>query len=55
MKEGLIEQDSIRELGQVIADPALGRTSESQITVADLTGVAVQDIQIAKMVERARR
>ena len=29
-------------------------TSERQITVADLTGVAVQDIQIAKMVDRAR-
>jgi len=39
----------------VIKDSAIGRTSEDQITVADLTGVAVQDIQIAKMVDRARR
>lgn len=36
------------ELGEVIRDPALARTSEEQITVADQTGVAVQDIQIAK-------
>ena len=52
---GLIEEGSILELGQVIKTPAIGRTSEDQITVADLTGVAVQDIQIAKMVDRARR
>ena len=31
-------------------DPGLGRASDSQITVADLTGVAVQDIQISKLV-----
>jgi ornithine cyclodeaminase len=54
IQEGLIEEDSVLELGQVIKDPALGRTSEDQITVADLTGVAVQDIQIAKMVDGAR-
>ena len=52
---GLIEEGSILELGQVIKNPAIGRTSEDQITVADLTGVAVQDIQIAKMVGHARR
>ena len=50
---GLIEEGSILELGQVIKNPAIGRTSEDQITVVDLTGVAVQDIQIAKMVDRA--
>jgi ornithine cyclodeaminase len=52
---GLIDEASILELGQVIKDPAIGRTSEDQITVADLTGVAVQDIQIAKMVDRNSR
>jgi ornithine cyclodeaminase len=35
------------ELGNLIQDPTLGRTNEQQITVADLTGVAVQDIMIA--------
>ncbi len=53
VRDGLIEEESILELGQVIKDPAIGRTSENQITVVDLTGVAVQDIQIAKMVDRA--
>jgi len=51
--DGLIEEGAILELGQVIKNPALGRTSDRQITVADLTGVAIQDIQIAKMVDRA--
>jgi len=52
---GHIEKDSILELGDVIKTPALGRTGEDQITVADLTGVAIQDIQIAKMVDRVLR
>ena len=50
VKDGRIEKDSILELGNVIKNPELGRASEDQITVADLTGVAIQDIQIAKMV-----
>jgi ornithine cyclodeaminase len=52
---GQIEASSILELGHVIKNPASGRTSEDQITVVDLTGVAIQDIQIAKMVDRALR
>ena len=55
VRGGQIEEDSIVELGQVIKNPAIGRTKEYQITVADLTGVAIQDIQIAKMVARAWR
>ncbi|MCU0243555.1 MAG: ornithine cyclodeaminase family protein [Acidobacteria bacterium] len=47
---GAIGRDRLTELGRVVADPALGRASEAEITVADLTGVAVQDIQIAKAV-----
>ena len=54
IEAGEIANGDILELGAVVADPALGRTSDDQITVADLTGVAVQDIQIAKMVARAR-
>ena len=55
VKANQIEEASILELGHVIKNPELGRTSEDQITVADLTGVAIQDIQIAKMVDRALR
>jgi len=50
-----IEEGSILELGNVIKNPAIGRTNEDQITVADLTGVAIQDIQIAKLIDRALR
>ena len=41
------------ELGNVISGKAPGRTSPEQITVADLTGVAVQDIQIATVVYKS--
>jgi len=54
VQENSIEAGSILELGNVIKNPELGRTSDDQITVADLTGVAIQDIQIAKMVAHAR-
>lgn len=43
-------KENVVELGHVIAGHASRRTSEEQITVADLTGVAVQDIQISKAV-----
>jgi len=52
VEQQLIDADSILELGDVIKNSDLGRTSEEQITIADLTGVAIQDIQIAKMVNR---
>jgi len=38
------------ELGDVISNPELRRSDDAQITIADLTGVAVQDIQISKAV-----
>ena len=45
-----ITRDKVIELGTIINGGAVGRSSAEQITVADLTGVAVQDIQIAKAV-----
>ncbi len=50
LEAGVLQDGDVVELGNVIADPDLGRGSDSQITVADLTGVAVQDIQISKAV-----
>lgn len=55
LKDNKIDAHSILELGNVIKNPEIGRTSEDQITVADLTGVAIQDIQIAKMVSHVLR
>jgi ornithine cyclodeaminase len=52
LASGDITLDRVRELGAVLADPRLGRTSEEQISIADLTGVAVQDIVIASHVMR---
>ncbi len=53
VQAGVFELDKAIELGEVVQQPSLGRTSENQITVADLTGVAHQDIQIAKAVVEA--
>ncbi|RZV34197.1 MAG: hypothetical protein EX272_13225 [Chromatiales bacterium] len=55
VRDGEVEKSDILELGNVIGNPAIGRTSQEQITIADLTGIAIQDIQIAKMVDRALR
>lgn len=53
LREGQITQGDLVELGDLIAGKKAGRVSDEQITVADLTGVAVQDIQIAKAVFEA--
>jgi ornithine cyclodeaminase len=53
MRAGAIAKERLVELGSVIMDPGLRRASDGETTVADLTGVAVQDIQIAKAVFRA--
>ena len=53
LKAGVLEKERIVELGNVIVNPELQRTSDEQTTIADLTGVAVQDIQITKAVYRA--
>jgi ornithine cyclodeaminase len=55
LKAGVLSDGDVIELGNVIANPALRRTDDSQITVADLTGVAVQDIQISKAVYEVLR
>ncbi len=47
---GILHDGDIIELGELIRGRSPGRTTNEQITVADLTGVAVQDIQIAKAV-----
>lgn len=52
---GAITRDRLVELGRVVMDEKLRRASENEITVADLTGVAVQDIQISKAVWLALR
>lgn len=48
--DGWQGSDAMVELGEVIEGSAVGRRSDDELTVADLTGVAVQDIMMAKMV-----
>ncbi len=50
IRQGVIKPEQLLELGDVIACPRLARQSEQEITVADLTGVAIQDLQIAECV-----
>jgi len=50
MAEGRIEEENILELGQIIENPDLVTLTENSISVVDLTGVAVQDVQIASAV-----
>ena len=47
---GTITMDKPVELGNIISGKILGRISDDQITIADLTGVAIQDIQISAAV-----
>ncbi len=49
-KYDCLQEDQLLELGDLIADPTKGRQNDDQITIADLTGVAVQDIMIATAV-----
>ena len=50
LESGKINLDQVVELGAAIESGKRIRKSNDEITVADLTGVAVQDIQIAKAV-----
>jgi len=49
----IINEKQLVELGNIISGKNMGRIDDQQITIADLTGLAVQDIQIAKSVFEA--
>jgi ornithine cyclodeaminase len=49
IQQGLIAIGDLIELGEIIQDRTLRRKDAAQITIADLTGVAVQDILVAKL------
>lgn len=48
--KGLITGDDLQELGALLSGNGRCRESESQITIADLTGIAAQDIAMANTV-----
>jgi ornithine cyclodeaminase len=49
LAQGHTTLEHLVELGQIIEHEALGRRSALDITIADLTGVAVQDMAIAEL------
>ncbi|MGJ8529684.1 ornithine cyclodeaminase family protein [Maritalea sp.] len=51
--KGLIKETDCIELGNVLAEPNLGRRSAEQISIVDLTGLASQDIAAARTVLEA--
>ena len=53
MESGLITKEKLIELGIMISNKEFQRSNDDEITIADLTGVAVQDIQISKAVYEA--
>jgi ornithine cyclodeaminase len=52
VQSGALSMDRVLELGAIIAGDAAGRVDDKQITVADLTGVATEDIEIATAIYR---
>ncbi|WP_299535399.1 hypothetical protein [Ulvibacterium sp.] len=53
VKAGKLNPEKVVELGNAIQNKALQRSNDNQISVVDLTGVAVQDIMIAEAVYKA--
>ena len=47
VKAGLITRDDVTELGKVLAGDAPGRQDDSDVTLFDSTGLAIQDLAIA--------
>jgi ornithine cyclodeaminase/alanine dehydrogenase-like protein (mu-crystallin family) len=45
---GLVSRDRVTELGQVLAGDADGRRSAEDVTLFDSTGLAIQDLAIAR-------
>lgn len=53
LRSGVINEDVVFELGAVLKGEAAGRTAAEDVTICDLTGVAVQDLRIAEAVHTA--
>jgi ornithine cyclodeaminase len=49
LRQGHLRIENLVELGEIIANPHLHRRRPEDITVADLTGVAVQDIAVSSL------
>jgi len=48
--KGLLNADDLQQIGAILNGTNCGRENEDQITIADLTGIAAQDIAMANAV-----
>jgi ornithine cyclodeaminase/alanine dehydrogenase-like protein (mu-crystallin family) len=48
VEAGVLTRADVTQLGDVLAGTALGRASDDEITVFDSTGLAIQDLAVAK-------
>lgn len=48
LQAGMITQNNVTEIGEILLAHAKGREGEEEITVADLTGLGIQDLMIAQ-------
>ncbi|RDI73779.1 putative ornithine cyclodeaminase mu-crystallin-like [Gaiella occulta] len=48
VEAGVVSRDRVTELGRILAGEAVGRRSAGAITLFDSTGLAIQDLAIAK-------
>ncbi|HIA28237.1 MAG TPA: ornithine cyclodeaminase family protein [Planctomycetes bacterium] len=55
LASGNFDESRVIELGDIVGGRTAGRSNDDQITVADLTGVAIQDLQIALAVYKVAR
>ncbi len=55
IRDGLITEDRIAELGEVLTEARPGRTSDDQISLYKSVGVAVQDAAAAGLVLAAAK
>ena len=56
LRQGLLEPaDLDTTLGQVVAGAKPGRTAHDQITIFDSTGLAIQDVALARLIYEAAR
>ncbi len=49
-RKGKLQAESVQDLGAILIAPHLGRSNASQITIADLTGLAAQDLAMTNLV-----
>lgn len=50
LKQGLVSEEDFIEMGELVLDPSLGRSSDEQITLFNSVGTAVLDVVVAKAI-----